>query len=167
MHLLPSLVVVVTLGGDGQCPCSAPVSPLQIGSKACWHGVLAGQLTRKLSLVYLCPFHYKEPRLWLPVTSSSPCPQRFFLQKQLCMKAPGEAAGSFRFRVLVQHPCPRLLAEMPPTTNSSEGVSPGMPGSQAKINSFRPQPCRGASGSHSPAVKWAQGGDVKKEKLSN
>lgn len=33
--------------------------------------------------MYLCPFHYKEPRLWLPVTSSSPCPQRFFLQKQL------------------------------------------------------------------------------------
>lgn len=56
VHLLLSLVVVVTLGGDAECPCSAPVSPLQIGSKAYWHGVLAGQLMRKLSLVAKCVF---------------------------------------------------------------------------------------------------------------
>lgn len=128
VHLLPSLVVVVTLGGDAQCPCSAPVSPLQIGSKAYWHGVLAGQLMRKLSLVAKCVF------MPVPLQRASfvaPCHQLLSLPPALLSSetARGEAAGSFRFRVLVQHPCPKLLAEMPPTTNSSEGVSsPGCQG---------------------------------------
>lgn len=87
--------------------------------------VLAGQLMTKCHWwlnVYLCPIHYKKPHLWLS-PHHPPRQSSFFLQKQLCPKAPVEAAGSFLYWVLVQDSCPGswLEEELPPAMNRSPG----------------------------------------------
>lgn len=87
--------------------------------------VLAGRLMSECHWrlnVYLCPFHYKKPHLWLS-PHHPPRQSSFFLQKQLCLKAAAEASGSFRYWVLVQDPCPGswLGEDLPPTANGSCG----------------------------------------------
>lgn len=86
--------------------------------------VLAGQLMSKCHSwlnVYLCRFHYKKPHLWLSPSTSLTI--QLLSSETALSEAPVEAAGSFRYWVLVQDPCPGswLREDLPPATNSSRG----------------------------------------------
>lgn len=108
VHLLPSLVVVAalvgTLSAHALCqPTADWLRGLEAGS--------AGQpANERVSFVAKCvfmPCPLQRASFVAPCYSPTACTPSFFLQKELGLKAPGEAAGSSQYPVLVQDPSPK------------------------------------------------------------
>lgn len=175
IHLLPSLVVIAALRGTlsahalRQPPCCR-LAPRPGGSASA--GWAANEQVSLVAKCVLMPVPLQKASFVAVTLSPLPPPldnPASFLQKQLCLKAPGEAAGSFRYWVLVQDPCPGswLGEELPPSTNNSRGCFSWGARVSSQDHFVLSLTLRRCSWSHSPAVKWAQGEDLMKVKASS
>lgn len=122
--------------------------------------VLAGQLMSKCHWwlnVYLCPFHYKKPHLW----PSHPHPLTIQLLSSETALSESSSGGCRQLPVLGASPgsLPRLGEELPPA-NSSGGCFSWSARVSNQDRFLLSSTLRRCSWSHSPAVKWAQGGNL-------